>query len=411
MFAAISSAWALLLGIALIMLGNGLQNTLLGVRATLEGFGTGVTGLVMTAYFVGFVAGSTIVPRLLANVGHIRVFAALASLASSAVLVHTVFVTPLTWGLVRIVTGFCFAGLYVVAESWINEAATNKTRGQLLSVYMIMVLGGTGSGQLLMNLSDPRGFELFVLVSVLISVALIPITLSVGRAPPFEAPESIGVRALFRASPLGVAGAFLIGIAHAALYTMGPVYGTEIGLTVERVSLFIAAALFGGLVLQWPIGWLSDRFDRRRVIVAVAWVATGASFAAGTGGVGSYPLLIVSTALLGGMSMPLYSLCGAHTNDHLTPRQIVAASATLVLVGGFGLMMGPSLAAALMQLTGPAGIFWLLALVHGGIGAYGLYRMMRREPVPLDEQRTYDPVSLRTSPIVQAQTGSEEAES
>ena len=411
MLAAISSAWALLLGIAFIMLGNGLQNTLLGVRATLEGFGTGVTGLVMTAYFVGFVTGSTIVPRLLANVGHIRVFAALASLASSAVLVHTVFVTPLTWGLVRIVTGFCFAGLYVVAESWINEAATNRTRGQLLSVYMIMVLGGTGSGQLLMNLSDPRGFELFVLVSVLISVALIPITLSVGRAPPFEASESIGVRALFRASPLGVAGAFLIGIAHAALYTMGPVFGTEIGLSVERVSLFIAAALFGGLALQWPIGWLSDRFDRRRVIVAVAWVATGASFAAGTGGVGSYPLLIASTALLGGMSMPLYSLCGAHTNDHLTPPQIVAASATLVLVGGFGLMMGPSLAAALMQFSGPAGIFWLLALVHGCIGAYGLYRMMRREPVPLDEQRTYDPVSLRTSPIVQAQTGGEEADS
>ena len=411
MLAAISSAWALLLGIAFIMLGNGLQNTLLGVRATLEGFGTGVTGLVMTAYFVGFVAGSTIVPRLLANVGHIRVFAALASLASGAALVHTVFVAPPTWGLIRFVTGFCFAGLYVVAESWINEAATNRTRGQLLSVYMIMVLGGTGSGQLLMTLSDPRSFELFVLVSVLISFALIPITLSVGRAPPFEAPESIGVRALFRASPLGVAGAFLIGIAHSALYSMGPVFGTEIGLSVERVSLFIAAALFGGLVLQWPIGWLSDRFDRRRVIVAVAWVATGAAVAAGAGGVASYPLLIASTAVLGGMSMPLYSLCGAHTNDHLTPRQIVAASATLVLVGGFGLVMGPSLAAALMQLTRPAGIFWLLALVHGCIGAYGLYRMTRREPVPLDEQRTYDPVSLRTSPIVQAQTGGEEADS
>ena len=407
MLAAISSAWALLLGIALIMLGNGLQNTLLGVRATLEGFGTGVTGLVMTGYFVGFLAGSTVVPRLLANVGHIRVFAALASLASTAALVHTVFVTPLTWGLVRIATGFCFAGLYVVAESWINDAATNRTRGQLLSVYMIMVMGGMGSGQLLMILSDPRGFELFVLVSVLISVALIPITLSVGRAPPFDAPESIGVRTLFRASPLGVAGAFLIGIAHSALFTMGPVYATEIGLSVERISLFIAAALFGGLVLQWPIGWLSDRFDRRRVIVAVAWVAAGASVTAGVGGIASYSLLIVSTALLGGMSMPLYSLCGAHTNDHLTPRQIVAAAATLVLVGGFGLVMGPSLAAALMQLAGPQGIFWLLALAHGCIGAYGLYRMMRREPVPLDEQRTYDPVSLRTSPIVQAQTGGE----
>ena len=407
MLAAISSAWALLLGIALIMLGNGLQNTLLGVRATLEGFGTGVTGLVMTAYFAGFVAGSVIVPRLLANVGHVRVFAALASLASGATLMHTVFVTALSWGLIRVATGFCFAGLYVVAESWINEAATNRTRGQLLSVYMIMVLGGTGSGQLLMNLWDPRGFELFVLVSVLISFALIPITLSVGRAPAFEASESIGIRALFRASPLGVAGAFLIGIAHSALYAMGPVFATEIGLNVQRVSLFIAVALFGGLVLQWPIGWLSDRFDRRRVIVAVAWIAATASLVAGVGGIDSYTVLIAATALLGGMSMPLYSLCGAHTNDHLTPRQIIAASATLVLVGGLGLTMGPLLAAALMQVAGPQGIFWLLTLMHACIGAYGLYRMMRREPVPLDEQRSYDPVSLRTSPIVQAQAGGE----
>ena len=408
MFAAISSAWALLLGIALIMLGNGLQSTLLGVRATLEGFGTAITGLVMTAYFVGFVSGSVIVPRLLANVGHVRVFAALASLASGAALVHTVFVTPLSWGLIRVATGFCFAGLYVVAESWINEAATNKTRGQLLSVYMIMVLGGTGSGQLLMNLSDPRSFELFVLVSVLISFALIPITLSVGRAPPFEAPEPIGIRALFRASPLGVAGAFLIGIAHSALFAMGPVFATEIGLDVERIALFIAVALFGGLLLQWPIGWLSDRFDRRRVIVAIAWVAATASIVAGVGGIDSYTVLIAATALLGGMSMPLYSLCGAHTNDHLTPRQIVAASATLVLVGGDRTHHGSAARDSADEAAGPQGIFWLLTLMHACIGAYGLFRMMRREPVPLDEQRTYDPVSFRTSPIVQAQVGGEE---
>ena len=410
MLAAISSAWALLLGIALIMLGNGLQSTLLGVRATLEGFGTGITGLVMTAYFVGFVAGSVLVPRLLANVGHVRVFAALASLASGTALLLTVFVTPLSWGLIRVVAGFCFAGLYVVAESWINEAATNRTRGQLLSVYMIMVLGGTGSGQLLMNLSDPRSFELFVLVSVLISFALIPITLSVGRAPPFEASESISARTLFRASPLGVIGAFLIGIAHSALFSMGPVYGTEIGFAVNQTALFIAVALFGGLVLQWPIGWLSDRFDRRRIIVAVAWVASTASLVAGVGGIDSYTVLIAATALLGGMSMPLYSLCGAHTNDHLTPRQIVAASGTLVLVGGVGLTMGPLLAAALMQLAGPPGMFWLLTLVHACIGAYGLYRMMRRDPVPLDDQRSYDPANFRTSPIVQAQAGGAEHE-
>ena len=407
MLAAIASAWALLLGIVLIMLGNGLQSTLLGVRATLEGFGTGVTGLVMTGYFAGFLAGSVIVPRLLANVGHVRVFAALASLASGAALLHTVFVSPASWFMIRLITGFCFAGLFVVAESWINDAATNRTRGQLLSVYMIMVMGGMGSGQLLMNLSDPRGFELFVLVSVLISFALIPITLTVGRAPVFEAPETIRSRALFRASPLGVAGAFLVGIAHSALFSMGPVYAVGVGLAVDRTSVFIAVALFGGLVLQWPIGWLSDRFDRRKVIVVAAWLATCAACVAGAGGAGSYALLIGATALLGGTSLPLYSLCGAHTNDHLTPRQIVAASATLVLVGGLGLTMGPLLAAGLMRLAGPSGLFWLIAVVHGGIGGYGLYRMVRREPVPLDDQRTYEPVSLRTSPIVQAATSRE----
>ena len=411
MFSVIAGAWALLLGIALIMLGNGLQNTLLGIRATLEGFGTGTTGVVMTGYFLGFLAGSVVVPRLVGNVGHVRVFAAVASLASAATLLHTVFVSPVSWFLIRAVTGFCFAGLFVVAESWINDAATNRTRGQLLSVYMIMVFGGVGSGQLLLNLADPRGFELFVLASVLVSFALIPITLSVGRAPAFEAPESIGVRALFRASPLGVAGAFLIGIAHSALFAMGPVFATEIGLPVDRTALFIAVALFGGLTLQWPIGWLSDRFDRRRVIVAATWIAAGSSVVAGMRGVDSYAMLIAFTALLGGTSMPLYSLCGAHTNDHLTPRQVVAASATLVLVGGFGLTMGPLFAAALMRFGGPPGLFWLLAVVHGCIGVYGLYRMVRREPVPLDEQRTYQPVSLRTSPVVQAVTGTEARDS
>ena len=402
MLAAIASAWALLLGVALIMLGNGLHGTLLGVRATLEGFGTGTTGLVLTGYFAGFMAGSWIVPPLLAKVGHVRVFAALASLASGAALLHTLFVSPLSWGLIRLVTGFSIAGLFVVTESWLNDAATNRTRGQLLSVYMIILMGGMGGGQLLMNLYDPRSFELFVLVSVLISFALIPITLSAGRAPSFEAPESIGVHALFRASPLGVGGAFLIGIAHSVLFAMGPVYATRIGLAVDRLSYFIAAALLGGLVLQWPIGWLSDRFDRRKVIVAVAWVAAGAAAGAGLGGADSYAVLIGLTALLGGTSLPLYSLCGAHTNDHLTPRQMVAASATLVLVSGAGLTLGPSIAALAMGLTGPSGMFWSLAAAHGCVGVYGLYRMVRRDPVPLEKQRRYWPVSLRTSPIVQA---------
>lgn len=402
MVVAIKSCWALLIGIALIMIGNGLQGTLLGLRATLEGFSTGTIGAVMTGYFAGFLVGSILVPKFLKNVGHIRVFAALASLASVSVLIHPLYAEPLPWFLLRLITGFSYAGLYVVAESWLNDIATNETRGQLLGVYMVIMLGGAGAGQFMLNLSSPSGTELFILISVLVSFSVVPISLSVSKGPKFDAPEHISVRALYRASPLGLVGALVTGMSYAAIFSMAAVFGDAIGFSVAWISYFVASILFGGVLLQWPVGWISDRMDRRQVIIAVALLAA-TSVLLGFALINRSPVgFLALMALFGGMSLPLYSLFIAHTNDHLRAEQMVAASATLVLVGGIGAMMGPTLCATAMSVFGPGGFFWYLAGVHVLIASFAIYRMTRRPARPLDEQRHYASVSPRATGIAAA---------
>ncbi len=400
----VTTSWALFLGIALIMLGNGLHGSLLGVRASLEGFPTAVTGFVMSAYFVGFLAGSTLVPRLVRRVGHIRVFAALASLASVAVLVHAVYVTPPTWGAMRLLTGFSYAGLYVVAESWLNDRATNETRGRLLSIYMLVMLIGMGAGQLLLNLAHPGGFELFILVSVLVSLALVPILLTAAPAPEFRTPSPVSLRQLYRISPLGVVGALGTGMAQGGLVGMGAVFAKEAGLSLAEVSMFMAAAFLGGALLQWPIGRLSDRFDRRRVLTVVTFSAAVCALAA-TVVAGPFAeiappwILYLLIGLFGGMNMPMYSLTIAHTNDYLMPSQMVAASGSLVLVGGIGAAFGPVTLAGMMSGVGPTGFFWGLGLLHAAIGFFALYRMSRRAARPVEEQGTFVAVPPRASPV------------
>lgn len=399
MMAAIRSAWSLLLGLVLLMLGNGLQGTLLGVRATLEGFSTPTTGVVMTGYYVGFLIGSIAGPRLVKNVGHIRVFAALASIFSAATLMHGVFVEPFTWFAIRIVSGFAVAGLYVVVESWLNDTATNETRGQLLSVYMVIVLGGMAVGQFLLNAASPAGYELFILLSVLVSMSLVPIALSMGRAPEFETPARVGWRTMYRSSPLGVVGCLIVGIAQGALLGMGAVYARTIGLSVVDVSVFMAMALAGGMALQWPVGHISDLFDRRMVITVTTLLAAGAALVGALAGTHSMLIIMATMFVFGGLSFPIYSLCIAHTNDHLQPEQMVAASGTLILVAGIGASIGPTLAAVLMSLLGPPGFFWCLFAVHAAIGVFALYRMTRRAAVPLDEQSAYQAMPVRSTPV------------
>ena len=399
MFSAIRSAWALLLGLAFLMLGNGLQGTLLGVRASLEGFSTQTTGVVMTGYFVGFLVGSILGPKFVKNVGHIRVFAALASVLSAAILLHSIFVEPMVWFAIRVVNGFAVAGLYLVVESWLNDAATNRTRGQLLSVYMVIVLGGMAAGQFLLNVASPAGFELFILVSVLVSFSLVPISLTITRAPKFEAPAHVSLRAMYRNSPLGLVGCLIVGIAQGALMGMGAVYAREIGMGVADVSLFMATALAGGVVLQWPVGHISDLFDRRIVITVVTLLAAVAALVGGFAGDESRWVLLVAIFFFGGTCFPVYSLCIAYSNDYLQPEQMVAASGTLILVAGIGASVGPILAAALMSVSGPAGFFWCLAGVHITIGLFALYRMTRRPALPHDEQTDYQPMPARSTPM------------
>ena len=402
MFGVVAASWAMFLGLAMMMIGNGLQGTLVGVRATLESFPAVTTGLVMSGYYAGFLAGSTLAPRYLNRVGHVRVFAALAALASAAALAHAVVVEPFTWAMIRFVTGLCYAGLYVVAESWLNERATNETRGQLLGVYVAVMLGGMTVGQLLLNVADPGGFELFVLASILVSLAVVPILLTAGPAPAIEAPRRVGLRELYAVSPLGVVGTMGTGVSNAVLVGMGAVYAGRMGYTPAEISVFMAAMFGGGVALQWPLGRLSDHFDRRRVITAVTFVAAAAA-GLGVAMSGAAPAaMVVLMGLLGGLSLAMYPLCIAHANDFLEPDQMVAASASLVLVQGVGASFGPLLTGAVMGGIGPVGYFWSLALVHAAIGAFAIHRMAARAAVPLAEQGPYAPMASAASPVATA---------
>jgi len=390
---------SLLFGFGILMLGDGLQSTLLGVRASLEAFPTAITGLIMSTFYLGFLAGAVYAPRIVERVGHIRVFGALASIASASVLIHGIIVTPLTWCLLRLLSGFCLAGLYVVAESWLNDRATNKTRGQLLSIYMVVSYLGYAGGQLLLNAADPGGLELFILTSVLISVALVPLLLSAGPAPKFSTQTTFGLRKLYASSPLGVVGALATGMASGALFGIGPVYAESSGLSVSQISFFMTAILLGSTVLQWPIGRLSDALDRRLVITVVAFLAAGAALVAVPVSTVSISALLMLMGVFGGLSIPLYSLCIAHANDYLEPKQMVAASAGLVLASGMGAVLGPITASLCMWLAGPQGFFWCLAVIHAAMGVFAVYRMAKRRAKPIEDQSHYAPSTQHGSQV------------
>jgi MFS family permease len=320
-------------------------------------------------------------------------------MASAAVLIHGIIVTPLAWSLLRLLSGFCLAGLYIVAESWLNDRATNRTRGQLLSIYMVVTYAGVAGGQLLLNAADPQGLQLFILTSVLISVALVPLLLSAGPAPKFSRQSPLSLRALYTISPLGVVGAFATGMASGALFGFGPVYAESSGLSVSQISFFMTAALLGCTVFQWPIGHLSDTLDRRLVITVVTFLSAAVAIAAVTIPTISTWTLLVLMAVFGGLSIPLYSLCIAHANDYLEPDQMVTASSGLVLASGIGAILGPVTASLSMLLLGPDGFFWLLALIHVAMGVFAVYRMAKRRAKPVQEQSHYAPSTLRGSQV------------
>lgn len=387
---------ALLLGVAFIMSGNGLQGTVLGVRAELEGFGLGVTGLVMASYFLGFLFGTRAAEHFLVTVGHIRVFAALASTASSAAILHIVWIHPISWALLRFVFGVCIAGVFVTVESWLNDMATNAIRGRLLSMYMVFTMGGLGLGQILLNSAEPSGFKLFVVSSVLISMALVPVSLSASTAPPLSVPEPISLRTLIKIVPLGITTSFWVGVSHGALIGLGALYAAAEGLPSTRISLFLALPIAGSLVTQWFIGAASDRVPRRLVILVVAAAAAataGMHIVVPPGSALSLGLMFIH----GSATFPLYSLAVATTADSVQPSQLNGASASIVRVTGVGAVIGPVVGGAVMALTATWTFFLILASAHAMIVLYVMYRMVAHEAMPVDEQGRFSVWPARAS--------------
>lgn len=388
MFQVLGAVWALLLGMILIMAGNGMQSTLMGVRGGIEGFSTLHLSFVTAGYFVGFLLGSRLAPRMIQHVGHVRVFAALGSFMSAALIAYPLLADPIAWAGLRIVIGFAMSGIYVTAESWLNHSASNAQRGKLLSAYMVAQTTGDMSAQGLLNLADPAEPTLFIAASILVSLAFAPILLSANPVPFNESAKAMSLRRLYHASPLGTVGVFLLGGVFSAQAGMAAVYGSSAGLSVREISIFITSLLAGSLVMQYPIGWLSDRMDRRRVIILAAIIGAGACTLGFTSDA-TLPVLMVAGFFTGGMAMPLYSLLIAYVNDYLDPEDMPAASGGLIFAYGAGAITGPIIAGQAMELTGPQTFWLVLASLFAAIAIYGLWRMTRRPGVSAEDSSAY----------------------
>ena len=377
MWAAIRSSWALFIGMIFLMVSNGLLATLLTLRANDLGFSASGIGLMQSAYPVGSILGCLIAPRLIMGVGHIRIFAALASVASVSALVHLITYDLWSWGGMRLLSGFCFSGLYIVAESWLNGRADNDSRGSLLSIYFIIQTGGVTIGQLLLNLSSPAGIFLFILVSILISLSLVPMLVSASATPSYELPERITFFELFRFSPMGLTGSFFNGVSQGALYITLAIYGSIIGLSSGAIGLLIGSMTLGGMLAQFPVGKLSDRVDRRFVIVGAPALTIPVCFylAKLENPTDNSALLYGLVGLLGALVLPIYSICMAHMNDHLKPGQMVAASGTLVLIFAVGMIFGPTLGSIAIERYGPGGLFYLLSITSAITVSTALFRL------------------------------------
>lgn len=399
MIEVLKNSWALLIGMLLLMLGNGLQGTLLGVRGGIESIDSATLGYVMSAYFIGFLAGSQITPVLLQRVGHVRVFAALGSLVSAAFILYGAWVHPAAWFVLRLIVGLCFSGLYVVAESWLNDSATNETRGQALSAYMMVQMTGMILGQLLLNVGDPAGYDLFVLITVLVSISFAPILLSTSPAPVHETTAAMKIGELTKASPLASFGMVLLGGTYSILFAMAPVYAVAQGMSVANVSLFVLVIFAGGMVFQYPVGWFSDRMDRRHLIILLTALGSFAGIFGALFG-NTFSVLLVIALLLGGTSTPLYSLLVAHANDYLPVEKMPAASGGLLFLNGSGAMGGPVIAGYLMTVFGNHWFFIIIAVLLLAVCVYALYRMTQRDTVDLEEQVPMMAISPRTTSVL-----------
>lgn len=390
MIRAISSVAALLFGTAILLTGQGLQGTLLPVRATLESFSTLSIGVMGTTYFLGFTYGCWKGSVLIRGVGHARVFAAMTAIASATPLLHGLLVDPWIWSVLRFVSGFCFAVLYIVIESWLNERSTNENRGSVFSAYILINMTVLGVGQQMLLFYDPIYLNLFALTSVLVSLAAVPVALSKSENPPPVEDTRLDFRYLYRISTVGMLGSLGCGLANGSFWALAPVFSVSNSGDISLTANFMTAVVFGGAVGQWPLGWLSDRMDRRIVLgsISLAGVIIGALLWLMAGQL-SHTGLIVLAALWGAMAFPVYSVAVAHANDRADAGSFVMVSAGLLLMYGIGAIVGPVLASAMMTLGSPGSLFLFTGIIHLLLAIYVVTRRFIRPQPPLAEHKPF----------------------
>lgn len=392
-----SAFFALFTSVFALMLGSGLQGTLLSLRMTVEGMPKYLTGLVMSCFYAGLILGSFICPKLVRRVGHIRAFAAFGALNTAAALLHALHVSALTWGALRVVTGFSMMGLYMVVESWLNERSEPSTRGRVFSLYMSLTFFGLGLGQFMLNLGRIEGQGLFILTGVFFALCLVPISLTRAVHPELPEVTYFSSRRLFADAPFSIIGCTVAGLNAGAFYSLAPIFAHEMGFSSARVAQYMGVAIISGLVLQWPVGTLSDKLPRRRVLAVLSLGVAAASLATVNLAERSPELLLVLAALYGGVAFTLYPVAIAHANDHIAPSDMVPASAALILFYGCGAFAGPISASALMSAVGPSGVYLFIALCTLLLGTSAwFYR--EKAKVPTAEQAHCIPVP-RTSPV------------
>jgi MFS family permease len=391
----------LLLTAAIMLLGSGLLSTLIGVRAILEEMPTSLAGLIMSAYFAGFILGTHLCVIITSQVGHIRAFASFAAILTTMVLAHSLWVGILPWIVFRFVSGIALAGLALIIESWLNAQARPERRGRVFSIYMVVNLTAVAGGQLLLYTADPAGFALFVTVAMLFSLSLVPTSLVRVEAPAPQQPSGLGLRKLAMRSPVAVAGCLCAGLAGGSFWGMAPVYLTLAGYPKENVSLFMVATIAGGMLSQLPIGRFSDGRDRRRVIAAVATLASAAAAGVMLASFASFGMLAAAASVFGAFMFPIYGLSVARAHDLLRPHEALEATRGLLMVFGMGAAFGPFTAGLIMAATGPWALFGWIAVVYALLAAFSMYRLAFSEAIPPEEQSHFVP-GIITSTTTQA---------
>ena len=408
MFGTIINSWALFTGFGLIMLAHALQGTLLNINAVLFNFTDFEIGYVFSGYFLGYLFSSIQCPKLIKNVGHIRVFAAFASLGSIAILLHWVVVNPIAWLIFRMITGFSFAAIYIVCESWLNDRADNNSRGQLIGFYMIVLYFSNCGGVLLVNLSPTSEAYLYILISLLISVALVPILLTKKPAPDISTPKFISLKELFLKSPMAFVGSFAIGLIYSALFGLMGVFGAKIGLSVFQISIMFFVNTFIGAVFQYPVGKISDKFDRRTILFVLNSIAIASLIFAFLFGPSSFYILLIFIAIHSAVSLPYYAVVISHMNDFLEKEEIISGSSTLTLVNALGMVMGPLLASLFMAYFGAYGYFVYMIVIYCLVAPYNFARIRVGRTSDIYEDNTPSMIVPRTTSSVGMQLATDQ---